>query len=60
MFSRIQTALQKTLADPAVKTKMENDGFNIANSSPAEFEEQVGRESKRWAKIIRDANVKVE
>lgn len=60
VFSRIQTALQKTLADPAVKTKMENDGFNIANSSPAEFEEQVGRESKRWAKIIRDANVKVE
>lgn len=60
VFSRIQTALQKTLADPAVKTKMENDGFNIANSSPAEFEEQVDRESKRWAKIIRDANVKVE
>jgi len=60
VFSRIQTALQKTLADPAVKTKMENDGFNIVNSSPAEFEEQVDRESKRWAKIIRDANVKVE
>ena len=60
VFSRIQIALQKTLADPAVKTKMENDGFNIVNSSPTEFEEQVDRESKRWAKIIRDANVKVE
>lgn len=54
VFSRIQTALQKTLADPAVKTKMENDGFNIANSSPAEFEEQVDRESKRWAKINKE------
>lgn len=60
VFSRIQIALQKTLADPAVKTKMENDGFNIVNSSPTEFEEQVDRESKRWTKIIREANVKVE
>ncbi len=60
IFSRIQIALQKTLADPTVKTKMENEGFNITNSSPAEFEEQVHRESTRWAKLIRDANVKVD
>ena len=60
IFQHIQTALQKTLADPAIKTKMENDGFNIVNSSPGDFEEQVRRESKRWAEIIREANIKVD
>ena len=60
IFEHIQTALRKTLADPAVKTKMENDGFNIVNSSPAEFEEQVRSESKRWSEIIRAENIKVD
>ena len=46
IFAHVQTALRKTMADPAVKNKMENDGFNIINSSPAEFETQVRSESK--------------
>lgn len=60
VFQQIQTALQKTLADPSVKDRMESDGFNIINSNPAEFEAQVRRESKRWSEIIREANIKVE
>ena len=60
VFEHIQTALRKTMADPAVKTKMENDGFNIVNSSPAEFENQVRNESKRWAELIRDEKIKVD
>lgn len=60
VFEHVQTALRKTLADPAVKTKMENDGFNIVNSSPAEFESQVRSESKRWAELIRDEKIKVD
>ena len=60
VFARIQAALQKTLADPAVKSKMENDGFNIVGSTPTDFEEQVHRESRRWAQIIQEANIKVE
>jgi len=60
VFQHIQAALQKTLADPAVAGKMEKDGFNVVNSSPAGFEDQVRRESKRWAEIIKAANIKVE
>ncbi|MGE0350072.1 tripartite tricarboxylate transporter substrate binding protein [Hydrogenophaga sp.] len=60
VFEHIQTALRKTLADPTVKTKMENDGFQIVNSSPVEFEERVRNESKRWAGIIKAENIKVE
>ena len=48
------------MADPSVKNKMENDGFNITNSSPAEFETQVRSESKRWAELIRDEKIKVD
>ncbi|WP_406622716.1 Bug family tripartite tricarboxylate transporter substrate binding protein [Acidovorax sp. SDU_ACID1] len=60
VFDHVQTALRKTLADPAVKTKMEGDGFQIVNSSPAEFEDRVRRESTRWAEIIKAENIKVD
>jgi tripartite-type tricarboxylate transporter receptor subunit TctC len=60
IFEHVQTALQKTLADPAVKGKMEADGFNIVNSSPADFEARVRTESARWAQIIKDEKIKVE
>lgn len=60
IFEHVQTALQKTLADPAVKGKMEADGFNIVNSSPADFETRVRTESARWAQIIKDEKIKVE
>ena len=60
VFEHVQTALRKTLADPAVKAKMEGDGFQIANSSPAGFEERVRRESRRWAELIKAENIRVE
>jgi tripartite-type tricarboxylate transporter receptor subunit TctC len=60
VFEHVQTALRKTLADPAVKTKMEGDGFQIVNSSPAEVEDRVRRESTRWAEIIKAENIKVD
>ena len=60
IFEHVQTALRKTLADPAVKNKMEGDGFQIVNSSPAEFEDRVRRESTRWAEIIKAENIKVD
>ncbi len=60
VFEHVQTALRKTLADPAVKNKMEGDGFQIVNSSPAEFEDRVRRESTRWAEIIKAENIKVD
>jgi len=60
VFEHVQAALRKTLADPAVKNKMEGDGFQIVNSSPAEFEDRVRRESTRWAEIIKAENIKVD
>ncbi len=60
IFEHVQAALRKTLADPAVKVKMEGDGFQIVNSSPAEFEDRVRRESTRWAEIIKAENIKVD
>jgi tripartite-type tricarboxylate transporter receptor subunit TctC len=60
VFQHIQAALRKTLADSAVRDKMQKDGFQIVNSSPAQFREQVERESRRWAEIIKAAQIKVD
>jgi tripartite-type tricarboxylate transporter receptor subunit TctC len=60
VFHKIQTALAKTLADPAVRKKMTTDGFNIVNSSPTEFEQQVRQEAKRWSELIRAEKITIE
>ena len=57
---KIGAALRKTLDDPAVRSRMAADGFNIVNSTPAAFEDMVRREQQRWSQIIKEANIKVQ
>lgn len=57
---KIGAALRKTLDDPAVRSRMAADGFNIVNSTPGAFEDMVRREQQRWSQIIKEANIKVQ
>lgn len=56
----ISHALQKTLADPELKLKMEADGFNVVNSNGPDFKQRVHIEAERWATLIREEGIKVE
>jgi tripartite-type tricarboxylate transporter receptor subunit TctC len=45
---------------PDVKEKMVALGFETVASTPEEFAERIRVEIPKWAKVIRDANIKVQ
>jgi tripartite-type tricarboxylate transporter receptor subunit TctC len=57
---RVNVEMNRILADSAVKERFHAFGFEITGGTPAQFAEVIQAESSRWAKVIRDANIKVE
>jgi len=57
---RIAAALSTVTADSVVQTELENLGFEPSSGSPAEVLDRIDRESRRWVRIIKDANITVE
>ena len=50
----------RALADPEVRGKLEAQGFDVVGSAPGEFLAFARAESEKWAKVIRDYNIRVE
>ena len=48
------------LADEAVKTRILNSGAVPSPSSPAELSERLQKDAAKWARIIKDKNIKAE
>ena len=57
---RVNAEVNRILADPGVRERFHAFGFEITGGTPAQFAEVIQSESRRWAKVIRDANIKVE
>ena len=60
VVARLRAATAKALADPAVRGKLEAQGFDVVGSSPEEFLGFVRGESDKWAKVIARFGVRVE
>ena len=60
IVERLNADLNRSLADPAVAARFSQLGFNPSGGSPEEFAAMVRRDSERWAKVIRDNNIKAE
>jgi tripartite-type tricarboxylate transporter receptor subunit TctC len=43
-----------------VKARFDQLGFEVVANSPEEFAAQIRAEIPKWAKVIKDAKVKVE
>ena len=52
--------VRKALAEPEVRGKLAAQGFEVVGSSPDEFLAFAHAESDKWAKVIRDYNIRVE
>jgi tripartite-type tricarboxylate transporter receptor subunit TctC len=50
----------KGLADPTVKSRLIELGFDPVGNTPAEFAALIKQEIDKWGKVIRAANMKVE
>jgi tripartite-type tricarboxylate transporter receptor subunit TctC len=61
IVAKLNGQIQRIFDDPAFREKFlaPNFIFPIV-SSPEAFAERIRRESTKWGKIIRDANVRVE
>ena len=52
VVDKINTAVKKTLEDPAVKKRIEETGSQIVANSPAEFAAQIAAEFEIYKKVV--------
>jgi tripartite-type tricarboxylate transporter receptor subunit TctC len=60
IIRRINAEIVKGLHVPEVKQRLEKVGVDPATSTPEQFHELLRTELVKWARVIKDANIKVE
>jgi tripartite-type tricarboxylate transporter receptor subunit TctC len=60
LVARYSAEARRALAEPEVRGKLAAQGFEVVGSSPEEFLAFARAESEKWAKVIRDYNIRVE
>lgn len=55
---RMHEELAKALKVPAVAERLTGQGMTISGGGPEELQRFVGREITRWAKVVKDNNIK--
>ncbi|HET6264392.1 MAG TPA: tripartite tricarboxylate transporter substrate binding protein [Usitatibacter sp.] len=60
VVERFNAEVNRIVADPALRERFAQLGFETTGGTPAQFSALVESESAKWSKVIRDANVKPE
>lgn len=60
IVTRISAALKEVLASPALRATMAAQGTDVAWDTPEQFSAFVRGDSAKWAKLIREAGLKVQ
>ncbi|MGE0801958.1 MAG: Bug family tripartite tricarboxylate transporter substrate binding protein [Lautropia sp.] len=60
VIAKLNAETLKALADPATAGKIRGAGFEIIAKGPADFAAYMRSEQSRWAKLIKEANIKPE
>ncbi|MCB4822865.1 tripartite tricarboxylate transporter substrate binding protein [Roseicella aerolata] len=60
ILRRMQEALGQALADPEVRSKIEEQGADVKATGPEECRQFLAREIDRWGRVIRDNNIRVD
>lgn len=60
IITRLNAEVVKILAMPDVKARLLDAGIIATSSSPEAFAAYTQDETKRWAKVVKDANIKTE
>ena len=61
VIGKINAEVQKVFADPAFRERYITPNlFETMTSSPEQFAEFIRTDSLKWAKVIRDANIRVD
>ena len=57
---KIDRSVVAALDKPAVQARLKSLGADIKHRGPAEYREWLSQDRKRWAELIRSANIKAE
>jgi tripartite-type tricarboxylate transporter receptor subunit TctC len=60
IIDRLSAEIGKALAAPDLKSRLSAQGTEPSYQSPAEFRAYIAGEQKRWAEVIRSANIKLD
>ena len=60
IITRLNAEVVRILAMPDVKARLLDAGIIATSSSPEAFAAYTQAETKRWAKVVKDANIKTE
>ncbi len=60
IVARLSTEIRKALQTPRVREFLVNGGYEPVGSAPQEFRQFFQSELKRYAQIVRDANIQAE
>jgi len=60
VVDRLYTEVARILRQPDVQERFSILGMDVIASGPAEFRKAISSEIARWAKVVKDANIKVD
>jgi tripartite-type tricarboxylate transporter receptor subunit TctC len=60
IIDKLNKEINDSLADPALKRRVEQMGGTIFASAPAEFDKFIAYDTEKWGKVIRAAGIKAE
>jgi len=59
VIEKLNTAVNVSIADANLETKLANFGGTVLAGSPADFGKLISDETEKWGKVIRVANIKL-
>lgn len=59
-IEKINTELRRALALPSVQKSLAEQGIETVVSTPAELDSIIAADQKRWAEVIKKANIKID
>ncbi len=57
IINKLNAELRRSLALPDVQSKLAEQGIYVESSTPAEFTRLIAADQKRWAAVIKSANI---
>jgi tripartite-type tricarboxylate transporter receptor subunit TctC len=60
IIDKLSAELRKLAADPDVKKRIQLEGGDPLTSTPAEYTKDIDVEEKKWGKLVRKLNLKVQ
>ena len=60
IVEKLNHAVVETLKNPALNEKFDPQGVEFVSSSPQELSDIVRRDTAKWTKLIKDANIQID